>query len=410
MGTIIVVSDSSSSAARPIPTVMLLTLALLSATAPLSIDMYLPAMPSIGSALQTDDSVVQLTLTTFMIGLAIGQLVIGPVSDALGRRRLLLVGTAVLLGTGVLAALSPTIEVLIVARFIQGFSGGIGVVLARAVISDRTTGITAAKLFSLMMVIGGLAPVVAPLIGGAVLGPLGWRGIFWILAGLAAVTLAAVWATVPETLPAEHRHPAGAATVARSLAGVLRNRVFVGYTLGFGFTFGALFSYISASPFVLQDGMGFSPGVFSLFFALNAVGLTASNFLNTKLIDHVAPRTVLRYALMVLLAIAVAMTVTVSIDSNAKAPLLVLMFLLTTTIGFVFGNATALAMDAVRDVAGSGSAVLGAFQFTVGAAVSPLVGLGAEASPVPMAISVLAVIVIASTAVFTLTRGQDAPA
>jgi len=119
---------------------------------------------------------------------------------------------------------------------------------------------------------------------------------------------------------------------------------------------------------------------------------------------------VLRYALMVLLAIAVAMTVTVSIDSNAKAPLLVLMFLLTTTIGFVFGNATALAMDAVRDVAGSGSAVLGAFQFTVGAAVSPLVGLGAEASPVPMAISVLAVIVIASTAVFTLTRGQDAPA
>lgn len=389
---------------------MLLTLALLSATAPLSIDMYLPALPRIGTALATDDSMVQLTLTTFMIGLAVGQLVIGPISDAWGRRRLLLGGTAVLLAAGALAALSPTIEVLITARFVQGFSGGIGVVLARAVISDRTSGIAAAKLFSLMMVIGGLAPVVAPLIGGAVLEPLGWRGIFWILVGLAAVTLAAVWSAVPETLPAEHRHPSGAATVVRSLAGVLRNRVFVGYTIGFGFTFGALFSYISASPFVLQDGMGFSPGVFSLFFALNAVGLTAANFLNTKLIDRVPPRTVLTYALLVLLAIGVAMTVTVLLDPHATAPVLVLMFLLTTTIGFVFGNATALAMDAVRDVAGSGSAVLGAFQFTVGAAVSPLVGLGDDASPVPMAICVLTVVAIAAAAVFTLTRGQDARA
>src|SRR5699024_7213212 len=212
VGTIIVVSPASPPSSRPIPTAMLLTLALLSATAPLSIDMYLPALPRIGTALATDDSMVQLTLTTFMIGLAVGQLVIGPISDAWGRRRLLLGGTAVLLAAGVLAALSPTIEVLITARFVQGFSGGIGVVLARAVISDRTSGIAAAKLFSLMMVIGGLAPVVAPLIGGAVLGPLGWRSIFWILAGLAAVTLAAVWATVPETLPAEHRHPAGAAT------------------------------------------------------------------------------------------------------------------------------------------------------------------------------------------------------
>ncbi|MGI9210367.1 MAG: MFS transporter, partial [Rhodococcus sp. (in: high G+C Gram-positive bacteria)] len=160
---------------------MLCALALLSAIAPLSTDMYLPGLPVMSESLGTTTVGVQLTLTTFMAGLGLGQLMIGPLSDGWGRRRLLIIGTLVLVASSALCALAPTVEVLIAARLVQGFSGGIGIVLARAVIADRARGDQAAKLFSIMMIIGGIAPVAAPLLGGALLGPIGWRGIFWVL-------------------------------------------------------------------------------------------------------------------------------------------------------------------------------------------------------------------------------------
>lgn len=243
---------------------MLFGLALLSATAPLATDMYLPGLPVMSESLGTSTVGIQLTLTTFMAGLGVGQLIVGPLSDGWGRRRLLLAGTVVLALSSALCATAPTVEVLIAARLIQGFSGGTGIVLARAVIADRARGNEAARLFSVMMIIGGVAPIVAPLLGGVLLGPIGWRGIFWVLTGLAVLMIVAVLTVVPETLPPERRHSGGLAMLARNFGTVIGNRRFVGYAATFALGFGAMFSYISASPFVVQEVLGMTPGQFSL--------------------------------------------------------------------------------------------------------------------------------------------------
>lgn len=383
---------------------MLLTLALLSATAPLAIDMYLPGLPQIGADLDTSASMTQLTLTTFMIGLAAGQLVIGPLSDSIGRRPILLVGTTVLIVAGLACVLSPSIEVLIAARFLQGVSGGAGVVVARAVIADRSRGDQAAKLFSLMMVIGGIAPVIAPLLGGVLLGPIGWRGIFIVLSALALVMLAGVWRFVPETLTPENRHATTIAAVRGNIGAVLRNRRYLGYAVAFSLSFGAMFAYISASPFIIQDMYGFSPTMFSVFFTVNAIGLACGNLVNTRLIGRFHPRQILVPGLAAMLLIGVAMTVVALAGFEQAWPILALMFCLTTSVGFIYGNATALALGQVRHVAGSGSAVLGALQFTVGAVVSPLAGLGGATSLLPMAVTVLVVAAGANIVMHALTR------
>lgn len=380
------------------------TLVLLSMTGPLAIDMYLPGLPQIGEDLHTSASMAQLTLTTFMIGLAVGQLVIGPLSDGLGRRRLLLIGTVVFGISALACAVAPSIAVLLIARFLMGFSGGAGVVLARAVISDRAQGDRAAKLFSLMMVIGGLAPVIAPLIGGALMDPIGWRGIFFVLTGVSALMFLGVWRFIPETLEPERRHASTAASFLRNLGTVLRHRQYLGYTVAFGLSFGALFAYISSSPFIIQDLLGFSPGMFSVLFAVNAVGLAGANALSSRLIGRFRPRQLLTAGLSALLVVGVLLTVVAFAGATSAWAILPLMFALSSSIGLVFGNATALALGQVRHVAGSGSAVLGALQFTIGAAVSPLAGLGGGETLVPMAITVLAMGIGANIVMHALTR------
>ncbi|WP_248499692.1 multidrug effflux MFS transporter [Tomitella gaofuii] len=392
--------------ARAIPVPTLLTLALVSAIAPLATDMYLPGLPQVGVDLAADDALVQLTLMTFMLGLAAGQLAIGPLSDGLGRRRPLLAGTVLLAAAGLACALAPSITVLVVARFLQGFTGGIGVVLARAVIADRTSGDRAARLFSIMMIITGVAPVVAPLLGGALVGPIGWRGVFYVLTGLAVLMLLCAWRFVPESLPAARRHPVEPRAVGRSIGAVLATRVYLGYAATFAAAFGALFGYISASPFILQGIMGFSPGVFSVLFALNAVGLTGANAVNSRLIGRFRPHTLLSFGVGSLVAVSVAMLAVVLADFDARWPLLTVMFLLTCSIGFIFGNATGLALDAVRTRAGTGSAVLGALQFTVGAVAAPVVGLGGGASAVPMAITVAVSACCSAVAFSTTAAGR----
>ncbi|WP_127784689.1 multidrug effflux MFS transporter [Rhodococcus sp. X156] len=386
---------------------MLCVLALLSAVAPLATDMYLPGLPEVSDDLGATASSVQLTITTFLAGLAIGQLVIGPLSDGIGRRRLLIGGTALCAVAGVLCATAPTVEVLVATRFLQGFSGAAGIVLARAVIADRASGTAAAKLFSVMMIIGGVAPVMAPLAGGALIGPIGWRGVFWVLTGLAVVMLVGVLLLVPETLPADRRHGAGFAALARNARYVLTNRRFLGYTLVFASGFGALFSYISQSTFVVQDLLGLSPGMFSVVFACNAAGLVGANIINTRLIGRVSPRRLLTGGVTALTAAGVLLLAVVTVGGSAQWALLGAMFCVTASIGFIFGNATALAQAQVPRAAGTGSAVMGALQFTVGAAVSPLVGIAGPDTAVPMAISILVMGVAATTALHTLARAED---
>ncbi|MEZ7238210.1 multidrug effflux MFS transporter [Rhodococcus sp. GXMU-t2271] len=383
---------------------MLFGLALLSATAPLATDMYLPGLPIMSESLGTSTVGIQLTLTTFMAGLGVGQLVVGPLSDGWGRRRLLLAGTVVLALSSALCATAPTVEVLIAARLIQGFSGGTGIVLARAVIADRSRGNEAARLFSIMMIIGGVAPIVAPLLGGVLLGPIGWRGIFWVLAGLAVVMVVAVLTVVPETLPPERRHSGGLATLARNFGTVIGNRRFVGYAATFALGFGAMFSYISASPFVVQEVLGMTPGQFSLVFAVNSVGLVAGNIVNTRLIGRFEVRNLLRYGVAQMLTAGILLVLAVLVADTARRLVLPLLFLVVSSLGFVMGNATALAQGQVPKTAGTGSAVMGASQFGLAALVSPLVGLGGENTALPMALAIAISAALSMTALLTLTR------
>lgn len=383
---------------------MLCVLALLSAIAPLATDMYLPGLPSMAESLDTSAASVQLTLTTFMAGLGIGQLVIGPLSDGMGRRTLLLAGTILCAVSGVLCAIAPNIGVLIAARLLQGFSGGAGIVLARAVIADRAKGDAAARLFSVMMIIGGVAPVIAPLLGGALLGPVGWRGIFWVLAAASVVMLMGVLTLVPETLPAERRHGGGLTALVGNLRYVVTNRTYLGYAFTFAFGFGALFSYISASPFVVQDVLGLSPGQFSIVFAINSLGIVTGSIVNTKLIGTFEARRLLTFGVSLLVTAGLLLVLATTIGGSHIWLVLPLMFAVVASIGFIMGNATALAQGQVSEAAGTGSALMGACQFGLAALVSPLVGIGGPDTAVPMALAILASGVVAMTSLQVLAR------
>ncbi|GAA0257874.1 multidrug effflux MFS transporter [Cryptosporangium japonicum] len=387
-----------------VPVAAVLVLALLSAIAPLATDMYLPGFPTMADELSTDAASVQLTLTTFMAGLAIGQLVIGPLSDRWGRRRPLLVGAAVCVLASALCAAAPNVGALIAFRFLQGFAGAAGVVLGRAIVADTVRGAAAARIFSVLMTIGGIAPVVAPLIGGALLGPVGWRGVFVVLTVLALVMLAGSFFVLRESLPASARQAGGLAATFRGARIVLSNRQFLGYTLAFVFSFGTLFGYISASPFVLQTVFGLSSGWFSVAFAANALGLTGGSFLNARLVGRFGARRLLTFGLgsmtlWSLLLFGLAVT-----GGLQRWSVLTLLWLTILSLGFVMGNATSLAIAQTPSAAGTGSAVIGASQFALAAVVSPLVGLGGEGTAVPMTLVMVASALISLTAFATLTR------
>lgn len=387
------------------PASLLSVLALLSAIAPFAIDMYLPAFPQMMLDFDTNATSVQLTLTTFMLGLAVGQLVIGPLSDQFGRRKPLLIGTVFCLLASIMCALAPSIEALIVLRFIQGFSGSAGVVLARAIISDISRGVQAAKLFSLMMTVGGIAPVVAPLLGSGVIAGVGWRGVFWVLAGLNLLMIAGAIFLVRETLPRAQRSAGGLKVLFSNAGKVLGNKVYLGFTLSFAFSMCAMFAYIAASPFVLQNIMGLSTFGYSLVFTANAVGLTLTSVVSAKLVMRHGPLRLTYIGVGVLLASTLVLLLVVLFTDTAAVPTLVLLFIAISSLGLILGNATALATERVTQYAGSGSALIGALQFVLAALASPLVGLAGEHSAVPMGLTMLAAAAIAMLCLLCLTRG-----
>ena len=387
----------------PMPLSWLGVLALLTAVAPLSIDMYLPAFPTMADEFGTSASAIQLTLTTFMVGLALGQLVIGPLSDRFGRRPLMLAGTLVCVLASAACALAPTIELLTASRFLHGFSGAAGVVLSRAVVSDRAHGAAAARIFSLMMIINGVAPVVTPLIGGTLTEQFGWRGVFWVLTGLAAAMFAGALLVLAETHPREHRITGGLAAMWRDARSVLGNRAYIGYTLAFSFSFAVMFAYIAASPFVLQNVLGLSKIGYSFAFAANAVGLVAMNTVNAKIVGRFGQRRLLALGVALLLLFSVLLLVDAVVGPVLWATL-VLMCGAVSSIGLVVANATSLALDEARNAAGTASAVLGALQFGLAAAVSPLVGVAGDHSAVPMAVVMVISALIGAVALGSLTR------
>lgn len=377
--------ESPSSTTARVPLKIILVLGGLSAFAPLSIDMYLPALPRLTVDLATTASAAQLSLTACLIGLAAGQLVAGPISDVLGRRRPLLVGLAGYTLASLLCAFAPSIWVLVALRLIQGLCGAAGIVIARAVVRDLRSGPAAARLFAALMLVSGVAPILAPTLGAQLLRVTSWHGIFVVLTLLGAVLAASAALVLPETRPAVGRATGGIGTTLRAFRTLATDRGFLGYALGLGLMGAALFAYISGASFVLQDSYGLSPQAFGLVFGANSLGIVGASQVSARLAARVRPARLLAVGQLIGLFGGIALLVAVLSGAGLHLVLPAL-FVVIASVGVVMPNATALAMAEHGAIAGSASAVLGTFQFVVGAAVAPLVGLAGQGSAVPMAV------------------------
>lgn len=380
---------ASLTAARRTGLLVTFILGGLTALPPLSMDMYLPALPTVTTALNSPASTVQLTLTACLAGMALGQLVIGPMSDKWGRRRPLLTGMVVYVLATAICAFAPTVEMLIAFRLLQGLSGAAAIVIARAVVRDLYDGVEMARFFSTLMLISGVAPIIAPLIGGQVMHFADWRGIFVVLTAVGALLTLLVWRKLGETLPPERRQTGGVGAALRTMRGLFADRVFAGYTLAGGFSFAALFAYLSASPFVVQEIYGASAQTFSLLFGVNSLGLIGVGQINGKLlVGRVSLDKVLGYGLAITMAASVALLLMTSgvFGEVGLFPVCAGLFVLMSAMGLVLPNTNAQALMRTPHAAGSASALLGASSFLVGAVASPLVGIAGEDTAVPMAV------------------------
>lgn len=375
---------------------------------PLSMDLYLPAFPQMAAELRTGEAAVQATLTADVVGLIVGQLVLGPLSDARGRRRVLIGSTLVCAAASVLCALAPSVGRLTLWRVVQGAAGGGGIVLARAVAADLTTGVAAARLFALFMTVSSVAPILAPVLGGALLAATGsWRPMFWVLAGTSVVLAGTAWRLLPETLAPEHRRSGGLRSTGRAVVDLARDRVFVGYAATVALAYASLFGYLAASSFVLQEVYGLSATWYSLAFALNAVGSVALGLLNARLVRFHAVRRILVVGLAVS-AVAAAALVAAVLGGGGLLVVLVPLFLVVASRGLVSANATVLGIGRAAS-AGSASAVLGACMFAGGVVVTPLLALGGEGTALPMAVVVAGAAVAALLATVLLTGRAAGP-
>jgi len=359
----------------------------LTALGPLSIDAYLPALPQLAAELNATALSAQLSITSCLVGLGVGQLVGGPVSDAFGRRRPLLFGLGLYLITSLLCASVTSISMMIALRFFQGIGGAIGIVIANAVVRDRHSGDAAGKLFSLLLLIAGLAPVFAPILGGQLLRFTTWPWIFIALTALAAVVAASVAFILPETLPPERRQGGGLRAVGPTFALLLSDRVFVGYMMACGFSFSAMFDYIAGSSFVLQDIHGFSPQAYSMVFGVNAMGLVGAAQVSGRIVHRVGPRTLLGVGVAgsSIGGLVVLMSV---LAGNGLILLLAGMFVVVASVGLVMPNSMALALQDNGEVAGSAAALMGLAMYFTGALSAPLAGIAGSTNALPMAVSI----------------------
>jgi DHA1 family bicyclomycin/chloramphenicol resistance-like MFS transporter len=367
---------------------LLVLLGAVTGVGPFSMDMYLPALPRIADEFHASPSHVQLTLTACLVGLALGQLLVGPLSDRWGRRRPVLAGLGLYAVTSLLCALASSAATLTVARLGQGMAGGAAIVIARAVVRDLHSGAAAAAYFSRLMLIFGVAPVVAPSVGGFVLRVTNWRGVFVILTAIGVLVFVAAFAFLPETLPVGRRHAGSVAATLRGMRALLRDREYVGYVLALGMAGAGLFAYIAGSSFVLQRVYGASPQLYGLVFGLNAFGFVLVGQLNGRLVHRVPPRRLLASALGVLVGAAVALLPAARWHSLLAAAIPLFAFM--SALGMVLPNTTALALDLHPERAGAASALLGAAQSLCGAVIAPLVGLAGNVSATPMAIAMTA--------------------
>lgn len=366
----------------------IVALGIMAAVSPMATDIYLASIPAAAEYFRTPITAVQLSLTTYMIGMALGQLVLGPISDRLGRYGLIVIGTSVFTLSSAGIALSTSIEMMLVLRAVQGIAGAAGVVVGRAMVSDTVTGIEAAKVYTLLGTITSMAPIVAPLIGGVIASQSVWQAVFWLLTGFGLLMLAGTLVVLRETLPPERRSQAGLVGIFEGPWRMLGHPVFMGWALALAFAFGCLFSYISASSFVLQNIVGLSELGYSVVFALGALCGLLGGLVNVRLLNRFSPGVILRAALIVLSGINL-IGLTVLLVGAPAWTLIVHVAAAQSCFGFVMGNAIALGQAEARHRAGAGSAVLGLLQFLLGGIASPLSGLGGDSTAVPMAVWML---------------------
>jgi DHA1 family bicyclomycin/chloramphenicol resistance-like MFS transporter len=356
---------------------LLALLGALSAFGPLSMDMYLPSTPTIAANLHASQTLVQLTLSGCLAGLAVGQLVAGPLSDGLGRKKPLLAGVAAFAVLSVACAVAPDIGALIAFRFLQGMAGAVGVVLSLAMVRDMFEGTELARVLGSLMLVFGLAPVLAPVIGGQVLRFTSWRGVFGVLAVIGLVLLVAAW-FLPETLPPERRTRSRLRQLLADSRTLTRDRQYAGNAVAVALGNAALITYISSLPFIVEDSYHQSPQLFSLFFTINAIGLTSMSQLGARLIKRLPVSRVVLISLLVMAVGGIGFLAAALTGHPPLVALLIPLFFFVAAFGMMRPNATALALANQGAIAGTASAWLGALPFLLGALLSPLAGLGGQ--------------------------------
>jgi DHA1 family bicyclomycin/chloramphenicol resistance-like MFS transporter len=381
----------------------------LSAFGPLSTDMYLPALPRVAADFQASQWAVQATVSACLVGLGLGQLVAGPVSDRLGRRRPLLLGVGLFALASWAAALAPSLGFLLGVRLVQGLAGAAGIAIARAVVRDLFDGPEVARVLSLLMLVTGLAPIGAPILGGQILKVATWQEIFSVLGTVGVVILLGVAVWLPESLPPERRRSGGIREAGRTFRAISSSRSFVGYALPAALAFSVLFSYISASPFVLQRQFHLSAQGFSFVFAVNSFVLVALSQLNARLAARVPLQRLLTLGLC-LCVLATGALLVAALADLGLAIFLAALAVAVGSLGLITPNAVALALQPYPRSAGAASAQLGALQFAVGALVGPTTGLRLGTPAVSMAVVVVASAVAALASFSLLARSARPPA
>src|SRR5215210_998944 len=364
---------------------LVVVLGALMAIGPLTIDTYLPALPQLSSEMGATDSQAQLTITGLLLGLGFGQLIIGPLSDAFGRRRPLLIGLAAHGMMSLLCALAPSITLLALTRTLQGLAGAAVAVVAMAVVRDLFTGYRAAQLLSRLILVLGVAPILAPSLGSALLKITSWRGIFVVLAVAAVGLWVLAWRALPETLPSARRQPASPRASLRAYGRLFTDPMFLVMVAVAGLMFATVFAYVAGAPFLLQGRFGLSPQAFGLAFSANAIGMILMTQLNPILVGRFGPIRVLSVAVLVAVTGAVGLLITALADVGDLLGFMLPMFFVMAAAGICNPNAPAIALSRHGDVAGSAAAVLGAVQFAIGGSIAPLVGALQDGTAMPLA-------------------------
>lgn len=388
-----------------------LVLASLTTLGPFSLDMYLPGLPALAADLRASESASQLTLTACLFGLGLGQLVVGPISDAVGRRTPLITGLLVYLAASVLCAVAPTIFSLVAFRLLQGMAGGTAAVIATAVVRDRFEGNAAARFYSLLILVTLISPLLAPVFGGELLLFTSWRGVFIVLTGVGAVLLGIAAIGLPETLPSSRRLRGGFLTSVRAMQQLAADRIFISYALPAALGGGAIFSYLAGSSFVLERVYGATPFVYGLLFALNGVALGTASQTNRWLLGRVSAERLFVIGLWAMVSGGIALALAASLRLPGIAAVVAPVMLIIASNGFVGPNSLALALTPHPNAAGTGSALIGSMRFALGGIMAPVVGIFSARTALPLALTMCALCIAAGVTYLALRqpiqRGGD---